>query len=152
MSRGGGQRIRWLDFSRRTPLDAVKVKSFFQKALLLCCALYLSGAHWMILQTAAWTGMLVSRAQQGSVAEAVETTFDGEHPCRMCSAIETGQKKEQEQEREFPALKKIQELKFVEVARTEVPVRESGEVLCWREFAQAGIVRADAPLTPPPRV
>ena len=115
------------------------------------CALYLSGAHWAVLQVTAWTGMLVARSQRVSVVVAVETTFDGQHPCRLCSAITSEQKEEKQKEREFPVLKKMQEVKFVEVARFELPARESSGEAGWMDLVQMNPWRADAPPVPPPR-
>ena len=60
------------------------------------------GLHWAFLQTVAWTGMLVRYAQQGSLAEAVSKTFDGEHPCKMCQFVETGRAKERQQDQQSP--------------------------------------------------
>lgn len=55
------------------------------------------GLHWALLQTVAWTGMLVSYSRDGSFATAVSKTFDGKHPCCMCKAIESGRQEEQKQ-------------------------------------------------------
>src|SRR6188768_3978782 len=68
------------------------------RILAILCALHVSGAHWLALQTAAWTGMLVSRSQSATVSEAVRTTFDGDHPCPLCQAVEEGQQREKDQE------------------------------------------------------
>jgi hypothetical protein len=55
----------------------------------LCLSL---GVHWALLQSLAWTGMLLSWSQEVSLVEAVKNTFDGEHPCPLCKAVESGQK------------------------------------------------------------
>ena len=127
------------------------VKTLLHQCLILTCALYLSGSHWMLLQTTAWTGMLIARSQRAPVAVAVETTFDGHHPCRVCWAITTGQNEEKQKEREFPAVKKMQEVKFVELARFELPTRVCSGEARWLDFVQVEVGRADAPPTPPPR-
>ena len=44
------------------------------------------------MQCVAWAGMLVSYSQKGTVAEAVEKTFDGQHPCPLCLAIREAEK------------------------------------------------------------
>lgn len=54
------------------------------------------GLHWAVLQTVAWTGMLISYSQEG-VREAIAKTFDGEHPCPLCKAVAKGRAEEQEQ-------------------------------------------------------
>lgn len=58
------------------------------------------GLHWAFLQTVAWTGMLVSYAQQGTFTEAVSKTFDGEHPCKMCQFVEQGRAQERQQDQQ----------------------------------------------------
>lgn len=59
---------------------------------LVVAALCLSlGVHWALLQSLAWTGMLLSWSQEVSLVEAVKNTFDGEHPCPLCKAVESGQ-------------------------------------------------------------
>lgn len=68
-------------------------------AIVLLLVLNL-GLHWAFLQTVAWTGMLVSYAQQGTFAEAVSKTFDGEHPCTMCKVIQQGRAAERQQEQQ----------------------------------------------------
>lgn len=43
------------------------------------------GLHTVVIQSAAWAGMLVSYSmEKGSVAQAVSKTFDGAHPCALC--------------------------------------------------------------------
>jgi hypothetical protein len=48
------------------------------------------GLHWALLQTVAWTGMLITYAHDGSFREAVAKTFDGKHPCPLCKIINEG--------------------------------------------------------------
>ena len=69
----------------------------FLTVLLLVLSL---GLHWALLQTVAWTGMLVTYSQDGAFSEAVSKTFDGKHPCCMCKAIESARQDEQKQSQE----------------------------------------------------
>jgi hypothetical protein len=57
------------------------------------------GLHWAVLQTIAWTGMIVSYSRNASLTEAVSKTFDGEHPCPMCKVIKKGLAEEKQQAR-----------------------------------------------------
>jgi hypothetical protein len=50
--------------------------------LLVCLSL---GLHWAVIQGIAWTGMLVSFAKEGTMIEAVQKTFDGQHGCALCA-------------------------------------------------------------------
>ncbi len=58
------------------------------------------GLHWAVLQTIAWTGMIVKYSRDASFTEAVSKTFDGEHPCKLCLAIEKGRADEKKQEQD----------------------------------------------------
>jgi hypothetical protein len=55
----------------------------------------LAGGHWAILQTGAWMGMIVAYAKDGNVSTAISRTFDGKHPCAVCSAVRDGRKQEE---------------------------------------------------------
>jgi hypothetical protein len=68
--------------------------TFVRIFLLLLISLRLLGGDSGVLQVVAWTGMLVSRAPEQGIAAAVESTFDGEHPCPLCVAIKKSESKE----------------------------------------------------------
>ncbi len=56
------------------------------------------GAQWVVLQSVAWIGMAVSYSvETGSLSDGLSMTFDGEHPCPLCCAIEVGTESEDEQ-------------------------------------------------------
>ena len=57
--------------------------------------LQLLGGHWAVLQTGAWMGMIVQYSQQAGLKAGLAQTFDGEHPCSVCKAIQAGKKHEQ---------------------------------------------------------
>ena len=79
-----------VDRTGQSPNVAPGLTRFVQSiaALLVCLTL---GLHWAALQTVAWTAMVVERAQTASLSEALQTTFDGQHPCTLCKKItETG--------------------------------------------------------------
>jgi hypothetical protein len=126
------------------------LRTAVHKLIILCCALYLSGAHWMVLQTTAWTGMLISRSLNVSVAEAIDSTFDGQHPCRMCEAISSGHQTEERSQKEFELLKKGGELKFLEFCVLSVLPRLGGTTVPWPELVSSVVRRTEAPPTPPP--
>ena len=126
------------------------MKTPLQKLLILCCALYLSGAHWMLLQSTAWTGMLISRSIHASVSEALETTFDGQHPCRMCSAIADAKQTEQQSEKNMELLKKTGESKFIEMAAISAPEPVLNAREEWPVCSLSAVSRIETPPTPPP--
>lgn len=55
------------------------------------------GLHWALLQSVAWTGMLIRFSAQGSFMDAVAMTFDGEHPCSLCKVVTQGRAGEKQQ-------------------------------------------------------
>ncbi len=137
-------------FHRSGEVGNAALQSAFHKLLLVACALYLSGAHWAVLQVTAWTGMLISRSQTEGVVEAVKTTFDGEHPCPMCCVIESGQKEEKRNAMDAPMLKALMEVKLVAMENAALPVPAISGELRWMEFSPMASLRTDAPPTPPP--
>lgn len=128
------------------------MKRFAQKLLLVICALYLSGAHWLVLQSTAWATMVWERTKVTTVSEAVSTTFDGEHPCGMCQAIEKAQHEEERKESEKIVVNKLPDVKLVLMETTTVPsARECGK-LSWKAWLRPLGRSLDAPPTPPPLV
>ena len=49
--------------------------------------IFVIGMHWVILQSVAWTGMIIVYSQTAPLREALAKTFDGEHPCGLCKAV-----------------------------------------------------------------
>jgi hypothetical protein len=69
--------------------------------LIAACLLIVSvGGHWAFAQSLAWTGMLVTYSQEGTFQEAVQKTFDGAHPCKLCKAIDVGKTAEKESQQD----------------------------------------------------
>src|ERR1051325_9194225 len=116
------------------------------QVLMLLVLFAASGGHWMVLQSLAWTRMLVSYSQRGQFAEAVTKTFDGRHPCALCKKIERGKSNEQ------PA--RVMELdskaSFV-APRVVVVIKSDGA--SWDVEVPQGVwvLRFDPPAAPPPR-
>lgn len=75
------------------------------KILVIVTLVLTTGAHWMALQTVAWTTMLAANWSNGSFSEAVSHTFDGCHLCPLCKAIAAGKRSEQKKEYASATLK-----------------------------------------------
>jgi hypothetical protein len=69
------------------------------KLLVVLALTFSLGAHWILLQSVAWVGMVITYSQQTSLDQALAKTFDGKHPCRLCKAVQEGKQSEQQQER-----------------------------------------------------
>lgn len=54
---------------------------------VMCLSL---GLQWAVIQGIAWTSMLVSYSKSDGIVLAVAKTFDGQHPCPLCEAVEEG--------------------------------------------------------------
>jgi hypothetical protein len=101
-------------------------------ALTVFALLAAIGAHWVVLQSMAWTTMLAENLRHSSVTEAVGRTFDGKHPCAICKEIAKGQRSEKKSEFR-PEWKKFEfsytpsrlifaaPLRFWETCATDVP-------------------------------
>jgi hypothetical protein len=50
--------------------------------------LQILGGHWALLQTSAWLGMIVQYSQRAGLKAGLVQTFDGDHPCPVCKAIQ----------------------------------------------------------------
>jgi hypothetical protein len=108
---------------------------------------HVSGAHWLVLQSVAWTGMMIENIKNESLHQAVSKTFDGEHPCDLCTAIDEGKKSEKKQESQLPAFKK----EFIDI---ETSIVFSPPLHFWEndEFSYHLILSEESPPTPPPQV
>ncbi len=54
------------------------------------------GGHLALLQTVAWSRMLVDFSASDSLTVAVEKTFDGAHPCSLCKVVKQTKEKEKQ--------------------------------------------------------
>lgn len=113
--------------------------------VLLCLSL---GLHWALLQGIAWTGMLISFAQEGTVIEAVEKTFDGQHGCALCAKVKKGSGPDQGQPKQTgQRLTKIDAV-LVELPRLVPPAPAPMTFAARRDVL---LQRNELPETPPPR-
>src|SRR5256714_9106049 len=68
----------------------------------LCCAI---GMHWIVLQSLAWTTMLIDYSKNAPLCQAIAQTFDGAHPCSLCHAVNAGKHSEKKSDLQSPAPK-----------------------------------------------
>ena len=128
----------------------------FRKLGLVCAALALfsiAGGHWAVLQSVAWAEMLHDYSQRnGSIAAAVEQTFDGQHPCALCQEIQVAKAKERKETPTAPSAQDDARVKAL-LAHSVLPafVRTTEDVSFPRAVFAANASRAEPPPTPPPR-
>ena len=113
----------------------------------------IAGGHWAVLQSVAWAEMLHDYTQRtGSIAVAVEQTFDGQHPCELCQQIQVAKAKEHKEAPTAPATKDDAKVKALVADSVLRPfVRTAEEVLFLRAVSVCGPSRTEQPPTPPPR-
>lgn len=112
------------------------------------------GLHWAVLQSAAWVGMAVSYSvEKGSVVEGLSDTFDGDHPCPLCKAVEKGVESEKQPKDGQPPPSKTKEMKLT-LALVSIPRFVFPPVVpeAWITTSSAALSRHERPVTPPPQL
>jgi len=117
-----------------------------ERWLVILLLVVIISAHWTVLQSAAWVGMLVTYSHGATIQEAWDKTFDGKHPCKLCHLVKSARATEKQQD----TLKTDIKLEFTFPGQTArlLPfglVRHRTPAV-----AQAG-TESNAPLLPPPR-
>jgi hypothetical protein len=113
--------------------------------LLVCLSL---GVHRGVIQGIAWTQMLVHYASETTLLGAVEMTFDGEHPCPLCKAVQKDREAEGKQPQQSPQAASKLHAVLVNITTLTAP---SADVFTFRMPRQSAVQRCQAPETPPPR-
>ena len=106
------------------------------------------GLHWALLQTIAWTGMVLTYSQENSLRDAVRMTFDGEHPCRMCQVVKQGRADDRQTDKQSTRPGTKFELAIVWQTAESILTLPYESIAAPATHAE---VRRDAPPTPPPR-
>ena len=107
--------------------------------------------HLPLMQVVAWSGMLVSYSRANTVTEAVEMTFDGDHPCPMCKNIKKAQTSSAEQDQ----LSGLQDQKTRDISGPPATAAASLPPPAVRQpytvtRHPTPLALSDPPLTPPP--
>ena len=114
---------------------------------MLCLAL---GLQWALLQGIAWTGMFISFAREGSVIEAVEKTFDGQHACELCKKVKEGPQDSNNSGSSTQEEGAGKGLAAV-LTSTVVLVPPAGDTISFAMTRGMMVKRNEMPETPPPR-
>lgn len=104
------------------------------------------GGHWGILQTVAWIGMAVEFSRDASISVALEKTFNGKNPCKVCKLVEQGKKAEADSDAKLDSKK----VELFHLAAFEFFFPSLHQPLITATVHSAP--RAEAPLLPPPRL
>ncbi len=122
------------------------------KVLLVTALMVSIGAHWAVIQGAAWVRMAVEyTVESGSVVDALEMTFDGMHPCSMCKVVQNGTQDEQKQQKDSQK-QDISLLKLHAEVIAAIFIAPPKSVRSpYLVVKQRGMTRTEDALTPPPR-
>ena len=119
----------------------------FLQLWVVITLIFVVGVHWIILQSVAWTGMVFVYSRTAPLREALAKTFDGQHPCTLCKAVQEGKKSEQK----LPTNQVTTKLDFFcnpELLAIELPPPFSQP----DSFSKHVPTRTEAPPSPPPRL
>ncbi|HUA68059.1 MAG TPA: hypothetical protein VMA13_05880 [Candidatus Saccharimonadales bacterium] len=119
----------------------------FGNFFLIVALFTATDAQWMVLQSVAWAGMIISYSEKAPLKVALMHTFDGKHPCPLCKAIAAAKKSERKNDFTL----QVKKLEFPPVPENFVLVAPSQFQLLPFENAFAETL-VQQPLTPPPRI
>ena len=81
-----------------------QISRMLLRVVLVAMILVMTGGHWLILQSVAWTKMIVDYSRSSSVGTAIKQTFDGRHPCDICKWIQKEKQSSKQQELKQPSV------------------------------------------------
>jgi hypothetical protein len=119
--------------------------SVFNRALIAVVLALSIGAQWPLLQSIAWLNMLVTYSAEEGIQQAVEKTFDGKHPCKLCKFVREGK----QAEKKGPAQQTVKKLDPMILATFEIRIERSPSqpASAATPFSES---RSYPPLSPPP--
>jgi len=105
------------------------------------------GGHWTLLQSVAWVRMAVQYSKDAPLGVALQKTFDGRHPCKLCQVVREGKGSEEKRSAKQAEIK----LDFFCMQDVSLPASPASFPAATSSIFLLPS-RADAPPRPPPRV
>ena len=121
----------------------------FLTVLLACLSV---GLHWSAVQMVGWVGMAVEFSRTRPVADALEMTFDGKHPCDLCKLVQNHGPVSEDDPQSPPESKS--ELKLLVASIWEQPlfsVKPPAEIAAFPDEPRRASLARERPPVPPPR-
>lgn len=120
------------------------------RTLIITALVFSIGLHWVVLQSAAWAGMIVTYSiEEGSLLTGMSQTFDAEHPCSLCGAVAFGMKQEKKDPQKQQETQK--KLLLVYTLSERQVFTPPPFVIFTIEVTQTALERESRPPVPPPR-
>lgn len=126
-----------------------------RKIIAILCCLQLLGGSYGILQTIAWSRMIVTNTQTDGLVTGIIKTFDGDHPCTMCSQISEAKKQDKAPDPISDLLGKEGPVKHFLLSTNLPDYHEcSRDIVMKAPLAppQGAGIDAAQPVSPPPRL
>ncbi len=117
--------------------------------LLICLSV---GLHWSALQVVGWVVMAAEFSRTRPVADALEMTFDGKHPCNLCKLVQNHGPISDREPQSSPESKS--ELKLFVASIWENPLvvlKSSAEIAAFPDEPRRASLARERPPVPPPR-
>jgi len=89
--------------------------------LLFAAMFSIAGGHWAVLQSVAWTGMIVEYSKDSTLGAALIKTFGGKAPCEMCKTIDAEKQKESRLPATVKPDKKAEKFLLLRFVRVNAP-------------------------------
>jgi hypothetical protein len=128
------------------PHSLADVLRLLWRALLVVVLSMAIGLHWLVLQSVAWTTMVVKYSKQQSLGVAICQTFDGDHPCSLCHVVNKAKNSEKKSDVQS-ASQKIDLICLAQRLRLIAPFGR----INYQPHNVFAYQTGDSPPVPPPR-
>ena len=119
----------------------------FHRVLIVCLLGWSLGFQWFSLQAVAWGSMLVQKTVQSDWKDAVQTTFDGQHPCELCRVVQSSQAED-----DAPSVPlRVPQLEWISDGESTPWVEVRVRPMPAYATPSGGFQRSTRPPVPPPR-
>ena len=120
--------------------------------LILIASFQIAGGHWIVLQTVAWAGMMQNYSRIDGIERGMMKTFDGKHPCALCSKVKEGREYEQKKLPEKTDFKVAKKTTFLQETTPAKLAPIPWQKIEWFAFSDCFMTRQEPPPTPPPQL
>jgi hypothetical protein len=131
---------------------SMKAIQFYTRLFLVLLAALSVGLHWGAVQLVGWASMTLEYSRTVPLSDALEMTFDGKHPCKLCKLVAKEGPLSENDEKQAPGKKFELKSLVATLWPEEIPL-----ALCsdrsspWTGPDARARSKRDRPPLPPPR-